>query len=302
MHITHLKIMSNFTHIPVLLNEAIEALEVKIGQKYIDATLGGGGHTREIIKLGGLVLGIDQDDEALEFVSISQKPEISSQKLKLIKGNFRDIKKLAIENKFEKIEGILFDLGVSSHQLDTNNRGFSIKGDSRLDMRMDKSQSLSAYEVVNDYPRDKLAEIFYKYGEEHNAKIAAQAINDTRRKKEIVTTGELAAILMGLSHKSEPIHPATRVFQAIRIEVNDELEALKKGLIDSLGLLSPGGKLVVISFHSLEDRIVKQTFAKFERDGVGSNVYKKPVTANNIEIKQNKRSRSAKMRVFKKYE
>lgn len=294
--------MSNFTHIPVLLKEAIDALNIEPGKKFIDATLGGGGHTKEILKRGGIVLGIDQDDEALAFVNEDQRSSIKDQILRVAKGNFKDIQLIAKGNNFEKVDGILFDLGVSSYQLDTADRGFSIKADSRLDMRMDHTQKLSAYEVINDYPRDRLAEIFYKYGEEHNAKIAAQAINDARRKKEIVTTGELVNILMGLSHRSEPIHPATRVFQAIRIEVNDELGALKLGLEQSVQLLNPGGRIVVISFHSLEDRIVKQSFVKLERENIGESINKKPLTASFLESKNNKRSRSAKLRAFKKNE
>lgn len=294
--------MSNFTHIPVLLTESIDALEIKQGGRYIDATIGGGGHTQEILKHGGLVLGIDQDDEALSFVRGSQEISIKSKALSVVKGNFRNIKKLAIENRFEKADGILMDLGVSSHQLDTATRGFGIKGNEALDMRMDNKSSLSAFDVVNKYPREKLIEIFYRYGEEHNAKDAAQTIIESRKKKEITTTFELAQLLMTVPHKSEAIHPATRVFQAIRIEVNDELEALKEGLEQGIEVLGNNGRMVVISFHSLEDRIVKQAFARFERSGKGKLITKKPITASFAESKNNRRSRSAKMRVFEKHE
>lgn len=291
---------SNFLHIPVLLNEAVEALQVSLGKKYIDATVGGGGHSLEIIKRGGIVLGIDRDNEALEFVNRSLESEVRSQKLKVCKGNFSDIKQIAKENGFEKVDGVLFDLGVSSHQLDSAGRGFSIRHEERLDMRMDKTQSLSAYEVVNSYPREDLVRIFYTYGEEHNAEQIARAIVENRKKKEIVTTKELSSIIEGISHKSEAIHPATRVFQAIRIEVNGELDALKKGINDGLNLLNANGRMVVISFHSLEDRVTKQTFERFKTDKKGIIITKKPIIATFQELSKNKRARSAKMRVFSK--
>lgn len=290
--------MTNFSHIPVLLNEAVDELNVSKSKKYIDATLGGGGHTLEIVKRGGIVLGIDQDEEAIEFVAESQKSVVSSQKLKIVKGNFADIAKIANDNAFGKVDGILFDLGVSSYQLDSEGRGFSLRKDEKLDMRMDKSQKTSAYDVVNTYPLDDLIEIFYKYGEEHNARIIAGEIVARRKKGEIGTTKELSDIIAGLPHKNEPINPATRVFQAIRIEVNGELEALRKGLTDSLDILNPHGRIAVISFHSLEDRIVKQMFEKFKNDNMGTIITKKPIMAGFVEVKQNKRSHSAKLRVF----
>jgi 16S rRNA (cytosine1402-N4)-methyltransferase len=294
----------HFSHIPVLLNEAVEALEVSIGKKYIDATLGGGGHTDLILKLGGVVLGLDRDNEAIEFVSKKQKAKIKEQKLRVVQGNFSVIKKLAEENGFSTqdggVDGILFDLGVSSHQLDSAGRGFSIKKDERLDMRMDKIQSLSAYEVVNSYPREDLVRIFYTYGEEHNAERIAREIVETRKKKEIVTTKDLSSIIEGISHKSEAIHPATRVFQAIRIEVNGELDALKRGLADGFDLLNANGRMVVISFHSLEDRAVKQAFERFKTEEKGVIITKKPIIATFQELSRNKRARSAKMRVILK--
>lgn len=295
---------NDFSHIPVLLNEAVEALNVSNGKKYIDATLGGGGHTGLILKLGGVVLGLDQDKEALGYVARSLELEVREQKLKLVHGNFKDIKNIAIENGFGPkdggVDGVLFDLGVSSHQLDSKERGFSIRHDERLDMRMDRTQRLSAYEVVNTYPREDLVRIFYIYGEEHNAERIAREIVERRKKKEIVTTKELSSIIEGISHKSEAIHPATRVFQAIRIEVNGELEALKKGINDGLDLLNLEGRMVIISFHSLEDRIVKQAFEKFQEEKKGIVITKKPIIATFEEVQKNKRARSAKMRVFSK--
>lgn len=292
--------MNNFSHIPVLLHEAVDALKVEPGKRYIDATLGGGGHTEEIIKRGGVVLGIDQDEDALEYVSQRLKSFINEKKLVLRKGNFEDIQKLAHDNGFENVDGVLFDLGVSSYQLDNSGRGFSIKNDEELDMRMNKESELSAFDVVNTYPESVLIDIFYRYGEEHNAKGIAQAIVDTRKKEKIRTTKELSGLIERLPHKSEEIHPATRVFQAIRIEVNGELNAVKQGVYDSLPLLAPGGRVAVISFHSLEDRIVKQLFEKVRREGVGETITKKPLIATYEENVRNRRSRSAKMRIFEK--
>jgi 16S rRNA (cytosine1402-N4)-methyltransferase len=292
--------MNNFSHIPVLLHEAVEALKVEPAKQYIDATLGGGGHTEEIIKKGGVVLGIDQDEDALEYVSQRLKSFIDEKKLILGKGNFEDIQKLARDNGFEAVDGILFDLGVSSYQLDSSGRGFSIRNDEELDMRMNKDGKLNAFDVVNSYSESALIDLFYRYGEEHNAKGIAQAITDKRKKEKIRTTKELAGLIERLPHKSEEIHPATRVFQAIRIEVNGELNAVKQGVYDSLSLLNPGGRLAVISFHSLEDRIIKQIFEKAKREGKGVALTKKPIVATYEENVRNRRSRSAKMRIFEK--
>ena len=218
----------------------------------------------------------------------------------MIKGNFEDIKKIATENGFEKVDGILFDFGVSSYQLDNSGRGFSIRRDEELDMRMDMEATLSALDVVNSYPKDKLTEIFYTYGEEHNAKEIADAIVEKRRKTEIRTTKELKEICEKISHKDGPIHPATKVFQAIRIEVNNEIGVIKKGVSDAVELLLPQGRLVAISFHSLEDRVIKQMFETLKRQGVGIVVTKKPLVADDNEVSWNKRARSAKMRIFEK--
>ncbi len=292
--------MSNFSHIPVMLSEAVFALKVVRGQKYIDGTLGGGGHTKLILENGGIVLGIDRDDDAISHVSTQLKQNIDEGALTVVKGNFGEIEKIAKEYGFEKVDGILLDIGVSGYQMDSAQRGFSIRHDETLDMRMDPAQELTAYDVVNSYPKEKLIEIFYRYGEEHNAIKIADEIVATRKKKEIKTTRELASIIERIPHKSEPIHPATRVFQAIRIEVNGELDQLQKGLNGGVGILTSGGRLVVISFHSLEDRIVKKTFELFQKNGRGTVVTKKPIIAGFNEVSKNKRSRSAKMRVFEK--
>jgi len=292
--------MKQFNHIPVLLEDAVAGLNVTKGKRYIDATLGGGGHAGLILQKGGIVLGIDQDQDAIEFVMHSQESRIKNKELRVTKGNFEQIKKIAEENGFEQVDGILFDFGVSSYQLDNSGRGFSIRREEELDMRMDADATLSALDVVNSYSRDRLIEIFYKYGEEHNAKEIALAIVEKRRKSEIRTTKELKEICEKISHKDAKIHPATKIFQAIRIEVNNEIEVIKKGVNDAVGLLSPHGRLVVISFHSLEDRVVKQLFETFKRQGLGIVITKKPLVADDTEVTGNKRSRSAKMRIFEK--
>lgn len=292
--------MKQFNHIPVLLEEAVEGLNVTNGKHFIDATLGGGGHTGLILQKGGIVLGIDQDIDAVEFVKQTQELRIKNDELRVVKGNFEDIKKIATENEFEKIDGILFDFGVSSYQLDNSGRGFSIRRDEELDMRMDMEATLSALDVVNSYPKDKLIDIFYTYGEEHNAKKIAEAIIERRRKTEIRTTKELKEICEKISHKDEKIHPATKIFQAIRIEVNNEIGVIKKGVNDAVELLAPHGRLVAISFHSLEDRVIKQMFEALKRQGVGIVITKKPLVADDIEVTGNKRARSAKMRIFEK--
>lgn len=294
------KMVNNFQHIPVLLEEVIDGLKVSAGNKYIDGTIGGGGHSLEILKRGGIVLGIDQDPDAVEAVSKKLEKEIKSGQLKVVSGNFSEIKDLASGNGFGQVDGILLDLGVSSYQLDNSGRGFSIRHDEKLDMRMDKNGTLSAYEVVNKYPFERLVDIFYRYGEEHNSKGVAQAILDKRKNSPIETTGQLADLITRLPHKSEAIHPATRAFQAIRIEVNNEIEVLKKALDQGCELLNSNGRLVVISFHSLEDRIVKQVYGKMGREGYGEVMTKKPLIATDNEVEKNKRARSAKLRIFKK--
>lgn len=289
-----------FKHTPVLLQSVIDSLNITPGKKYIDATLGGGGHTRLILEKGGIVLGIDQDEDAIQFVTESLKEPISENKLKVAQGNFRDIKKIAIENGFETVSGILFDLGVSSYQLDTAERGFSIKHNEHLDMRMDRSSELTAYEVVNTYSIEALSDIFMRYGEEDKAVVAAEKIAEQRKIKKIETTGDLIKIIEMVIKRQGMRHPATQIFQAIRIEVNDELKAIKEGLAGGIELLDTNGVLSVISFHSLEDRISKQLFSNWETRKIGTIVTHKPITADAYEMSSNPRARSAKLRVFKK--
>lgn len=290
--------MNNYSHIPVLLNEVIDGLKIEKGKKYIDATIGGGGHTEKILEKGGVVLGIDRDNDALEFVKVRLGEQIKESMLTLAKANFEDIRNAAKKHGFVPADGILFDFGLSSYQIDKSGRGFSFKGDEKLDMRMDVSTRLTAFEVVNRYPRQQLVDIFQRFGEEHNASEVAEKIVEARKKKEIATTKDLSDLVRSISHKPEAIDPATRIYQAIRIEVNDELGAIRRGLEDALGILGKKSRLAVISFHSLEDRITKQMFEKFARNRKGVVITKKPLTATLDETMKNKRSRSAKLRIF----
>lgn len=287
------KVQKNFKHTSVLLKETIEALNVTQGGRYIDATIGGGGHTREILDRGGTVLGIDQDRDAIDFL----KGEFvsGSENLTLLHGNFSDIKELAKKNGFKKVEGIIFDLGLSSYQIDDSGRGFSIKKDELLDMRMDARTQVSALDIINSWNRDELYEIFTKFGEIRPARAITSAIERARRVKRIETTGELALLIEENVRKEGKIHPATKVFMALRIVVNNELTNLKKGLVESLEILEPKGVLAVISFHSLEDRIVKNVMR--ESGYLNS---RKPILPEYEETRKNPRSRSAKLRILTK--
>lgn len=290
-----------FFHSPVLLKEVLDFLNVQRDKKYIDATLGGAGYTSEILKRGGKVLGIDLDQEAIDYV----KENINSDELILVNGNFKEIDKIAHSNRFGKVEGIIFDLGVSSHQLESSERGFSFQKEGPLDMRMSREFSVKAADLINGLSKGELYELFTKFGEEHFARAISNNIIRARRVKPIETTDELAKIVseaQGLkgTFKSKDLAMVNkRVFQALRIAVNDELFNLKIALPESLKLLDSQGKLIVISFHSLEDRIVKENFLDFEKRGLGEILTKKPIRPNFEEIEKNKRSRSAKLRVFK---
>ena len=292
-------------HTSVLLKEAVTALDVAPGKKYIDATLGAGGHTKAIIEKGGIVLGIDQDSDAIAEVEKNFQFEILNFKLKIVQGNFSNIAQIARDNGFEKVAGILFDVGVSSHQLDTNERGFSFLSDSSLDMRMDKSLAVTAADLLKVLTKKQLYELFCEYGEETNAWKIAEEIEKVREKEPITTTSQLASLVARVSPKKGlpagrqgKIHPATKVFQALRIAVNDELGSLEKGLHQAVELLETKGKLVVISFHSLEDRITKNSFKEFADNKLGEIQTGKPIVPGSEEIERNSRARSAKMRVF----
>lgn len=251
-------------HISVLLNECIDNLNIKEDGIYVDATLGYAGHSSQILKriARGCLFAFDQDGEAIEY-STKILDQINDN-YEIINSNFVNIKEELEKRNIKGVDGILFDLGVSSPQLDEEERGFSFHKDAKLDMRMNQKQELSAFEVVNTYPKEKLMKIFFEYGEEKFSKSIAEAICKYRETKQIETTLELTEIIRNsVPEKYRRLHhPARKVFQAIRIEVNDELNVLQKALDASLELLNPGGRLCVISFHSLEDRIVKNTFKK----------------------------------------
>lgn len=286
-------------HEPVLVDEVLEGLRVMSGQWYVDATLGGGGHTEAILKAGGRVIGLDQDQEALTEVAERLSLAITNGNLTLIKANFRDIASAVHQQQADKVAGILMDLGVSSHQLDHKERGFSFESDT-LDMRMDTSQQVTAADLIAQLPERDLATLFTDLGEERYARSFARTIVEARTAQPIVSGSQLATLILKHSppaYRRGPIHPATRIFQALRLAVNDELDSLKQALPEAVSLLRPGGRLAVISFHSLEDRIVKQTFLQLP-DLL--NMTKTPVVPQPDEIARNPRSRSSKLRVAEK--
>jgi len=283
-------------HTPVLLKESTDILLGNEGRVYVDCTLGLGGHTRRILEENphAFVIGIDRDEEAIEVAKENLKE--FEGRIAIYKADFAYLDEVLEAEGIEKVDGFLFDLGVSMFQLKSE-RGFSFQVDAPLDMRMDREQKLTAYKVVNEYPEKELARIIWEYGEERLSRKIARAIVQYRKKKPIETTKELAEIVMSVYPerlKHGRIHPATRTFQAIRIEVNRELESLKTALEKTPYLLNPRGRLVVISFHSLEDRIVKNFLR--ERSDTFKILTKKPITPSEEEIKMNPASRSAKLR------
>ncbi len=306
-----------FKHEPVLLNECIQALEIKKDGIYVDGTLGGAGHSEQIIKRlsnNGTLIGIDRDEEALKAASERLK---NYKNVSYVHGNHDDIRQILDELNIEKVDGILLDLGVSSYQLDERARGFSYMGDNPLDMRMDTSNGITAKDVVNTYSEEKLADIIWQYGEERFSRQIAKNICKFREQKPIETTKELAQIIENTIPKAmqKDGHPAKRTFQAIRIEVNNEIEPLYETIKNSVYCLKKGGRLVVITFHSLEDRAVKTAMLDLQGkctcpkelpycvcnyESLGKIINKKPIVASNEEIKRNSRSKSAKVRVFER--
>lgn len=306
-----------FVHKPVMLNECIEGLNIKKDGIYVDGTLGGAGHSSQIVKRlsdKGMLIGIDRDQEALS----AAKEKLKEYKnVKYIHGNHDDIERLLQEEGIDGVDGILLDLGVSSYQLDERARGFSYMADAMLDMRMDKTQELTAKEVINTYSKENLIRILTEYGEERFAHNIVNNIIKQRSIKEIETTTELVEIIK----KSIPMskqkdgHPAKRTFQAIRIEVNNEIEPLSNTIKQSIKMLKPQGRLCVITFHSLEDRAVKKAYQEAEgictcpsdlpycvcgAEKKGKIINKKPIIASEEELKENSRSKSAKLRIFEK--
>ncbi|WP_277218852.1 16S rRNA (cytosine(1402)-N(4))-methyltransferase RsmH [Peptoniphilus vaginalis] len=307
-----------FAHKSVLLDETIEGLNIREGKIYLDGTLGGAGHSREILKRlkgSGLLIGIDQDIEALEVA----KERLSDYKnVEFFNLNYINFEKALDELGIDKIDGVLLDIGVSSYQFDNPERGFSYRFDAPLDMRMDQDLEISAKDIVNTYSESEITRIIKDYGEEKWASRIAKFVVEERKKKDIETTFELVEIIKNAipaSARRNGPHPAKRTFQALRIEVNRELDVLKDSIERFVHRLNPGGRIAIITFHSLEDRIVKNAFKYLEKDCICPPsspictcdkkkeikvLTRKPITASDEELKENKRSHSAKLRIAEK--
>lgn len=308
-----------FVHKSVLLNETIDGLNIQPDGIYVDGTLGGGGHAYEVCRrLGdkGSIVGIDQDAAAIEAAGNRLKD--FGEKVTIVRSNYCDMKSKLHELGIDKVDGIVLDLGVSSYQLDTAERGFSYREDAPLDMRMDTRQKMTARDIVNDYEEMELYRVIRDYGEDKFAKNIAKHIVAARKVKPIETTRELTEIIRAsipMKYQKKSGHPAKRTFQAIRIELNRELEVLKDSLDDMIDLLNPGGRLCIITFHSLEDRIVKSAFRKNENPctcpsdfpvcvcgkvSKGSILTRKPILPSEEEMEENSRAKSAKLRIFER--
>lgn len=302
-------------HIPVLYYETLDNLVVNPDGVYVDCTLGGGGHSEGILKRlspKGVLISIDQDQQAIDY---AKKRLEGYPNWKCFKNNFENIETVIYMAGYDKVDGILMDIGVSSTQLDDAERGFSYRFDARLDMRMNTSAKISAYEVVNTYEEGALSKIFFEFGEERHARRIAKYICDSRKEKPIETTGDLVAIIKRAYPERAAKHPAKKTFQAIRIEVNKELEVLENAINKAVDCLKVGGRLGIITFHSLEDRMVKTMFKDFATDCICPPrlpvcicnnkakvklVTKKPIIPSEDELDQNKRSRSSKLRVIER--
>ena len=310
--------MKAFEHYSVMAEECLSGLKIRPNGIYVDATLGGGGHSSLIAsKLqGGRLIGIDQDQDALHAATARLAP--FKDCFTPVKSNFSQLKKVLEDLEIPAIDGILFDLGVSSFQLDEQSRGFSYRFDAPLDMRMDRENPLDAYQVVNTYSKEQLTDIFYRYGEERRSAAIAAAICRKREEAPIETTGQLAELIEKVFPPKERYgnkHPAKRTFQAIRIEVNGELRILEQSIRNAVSVLKPGGRIAVMTFHSLEDRIVKNVFADLSsgcicdknlpicvcgRTPAVKQITHKPITASAEELAANNRSKPAKLRVCEK--
>ena len=308
-----------FKHVSVLLQETVDGLNVKPDGIYVDGTLGGGGHSYEVCtRLGakGSIIGIDQDEAAIEAASIRLKD--FGEKVTIVRSNYCDMKSRLHELGIDKVDGIMLDLGVSSYQLDTADRGFSYREDAPLDMRMDQRSEMTARDIVNDYSEMDLYRVIRDYGEDKFAKNIARHIVQERAKRPIETTGELTEVIrhaIPMKFQKKTGHPAKRTFQAIRIELNRELDVLRDSLDDMIDMLNPGGRLCIITFHSLEDRIVKSAFKKNENPctcpsdfpvcvcgkvSKGRVITRKPILPREEEMEVNSRSKSAKLRIFER--
>lgn len=308
-----------FVHKSVLLKETIDGLKIKPDGIYVDGTLGGGGHASEVARRlsdKGSIIGIDQDAAAIEAAGIRLKD--FGEKVIIVRSNYCDMKSQLGKLGIDKVDGIVLDLGVSSYQLDTAERGFSYREDAPLDMRMDRRQKMTARDIVNDYEERELYRVIRDYGEDKFAKNIAKHIVAARQKAPIETTGQLTEIIrvsIPMKFQKKSGHPAKRTFQAIRIELNQELEVLKNSLDAMIDLLNPGGRLCIITFHSLEDRIVKSAFRKNENPctcpsdfpvcvcgkiSKGSIITRKPILPSKEEMEENSRAKSAKLRIFER--
>lgn len=307
-----------FNHIPILIDEVIKGLSIKKDGIYVDGTLGGAGHSREIVKRldTGKLIGIDQDTDALK--KASEVLEEFKEKTILVHNNYKNIDTILEELNIEKVDGIFIDIGVSSYQLDEASRGFSYHKDAPLDMRMDRSKEFSAWDIVNNYTHEELTDIILSYGEDSWAKRIAEFIVEERKTAPINTTLELVDVIKKAIPKRvrmEGSHPAKQTFQALRIEVNGELDVLKASIDKMVGLLKPGGRIAIITFHSLEDRIVKEKFKYLFKDCICPSeipicacdkkreikiITRKPIVPTKEEIEFNSRSRSAKLRIAEK--
>lgn len=308
----------DFVHKSVLLNESIEGLNIKPDGIYVDGTLGGAGHSSHILEKlspNGRLIGIDRDEDALKA---AKEKLVNYENVTYYHGNHDDIKEILNNLNIEKVDGILLDLGVSSYQLDERNRGFSYLGENILDMRMDKSQEIDAKFVINKYSEENLANIIYEYGEERFSRQIARNICLKRKEQEITTTKQLVEIIessIPAKFRNKDSHPAKRTFQAIRIEVNNEIKPLYQTIRDSIECLKEGGRLCVITFHSLEDRAVKNAYIEAKgkcscpsdlpycvcgAKQLGRIITKKPIIATQKELEENTRSKSAKLRIFER--
>lgn len=305
-------------HKPVLFDEVMENIISEGDAVYVDCTLGGGGHTEGILERSSAeskVIGIDQDKEAINFAK--ERLKKYGNKIEIFQDNFRNLDTVIYLAGHNKVDRILMDIGVSSNQLDNLERGFSYRYDAKLDMRMDINLKISAYEVVNDFSEKEIADIIYKYGEEPKSRKIAKNIVEYRKNKKIETTLELSEIIIKSIGKSMKKHPSKRTFQAIRIFVNKELEVLEEALDKAVNLLNNNGKLLVITFHSLEDRMVKEKFREYEnpctcppeipvcvcnKKSLGKVITKKPIIAKESELNENNRAHSAKLRIFERKE
>ena len=307
-----------FKHFSVMLKETVDSVKPEKGGLFVDGTMGGGGHSHEILSRSekAHLIGVDQDREAI--AAATKRLEGFEDRFIAVNKNFSEIKSILKELDVDMIDGAVLDLGVSSYQLDNGERGFSYMHDAPLDMRMNRENSLSAYEVVNNYSEQELVRIFYEYGEENWSKRIAEFIVERREKEPVKTTGELVEIIKAAIPKKarvEGSHPAKRIFQAIRIEVNGELRILKNAVEDFISVLKPGGRLAIITFHSLEDRIVKNVFAEYAKGCVCpkefpvcvcgkepevKQITRKPILPSKEELEINSRSKSAKLRVIEK--